>query len=67
MRGAALRLALTAGLVATLTALGCGYRLAGHGSFLPVHIKTIGIPPFDSIVPRSDLITEIKNWTLGFD
>jgi hypothetical protein len=24
----------------------CGYSLAGHGSFLPVYIKTIGIPTF---------------------
>ena len=25
---------------------GCGYSLAGRGSFLPRHIKTIGIPTF---------------------
>ena len=25
---------------------GCGYALAGHGSFLPEYIKQIGIPPF---------------------
>lgn len=25
---------------------GCGYTLAGRGSFLPAHIKTIGIPVF---------------------
>ncbi len=25
---------------------GCGYSLAGRGSFLPVYIKTIGIPTF---------------------
>jgi hypothetical protein len=25
---------------------GCGYTLAGHGSFLPAYIKTIGIPVF---------------------
>jgi hypothetical protein len=24
----------------------CGYSLAGHGSFLPAYIKTIGIPTF---------------------
>jgi len=24
----------------------CGYALAGHGSFLPVYIKTIGVPIF---------------------
>lgn len=26
--------------------LGCGYSLAGRGSFLPAYIKTIGIPAF---------------------
>jgi hypothetical protein len=25
---------------------GCGYALAGRGSFLPEHIKTIGVPTF---------------------
>jgi hypothetical protein len=25
---------------------GCGYALAGHGSFLPPYVKTIGIPLF---------------------
>lgn len=25
---------------------GCGYALAGHGAYLPPHIKTIGIPAF---------------------
>lgn len=25
---------------------GCGYALAGRGSFLPVYIKTIGVPTF---------------------
>ena len=24
----------------------CGYSLAGHGSFLPAYIKTIGVPTF---------------------
>ncbi|HEX7087404.1 MAG TPA: LptE family protein [Vicinamibacterales bacterium] len=27
-------------------AAGCGYSLAGRGSFLPAHIRVIGIPPF---------------------
>src|SRR6476659_4311966 len=25
---------------------GCGYSLAGRGSFLPAYIKTIGVPTF---------------------
>lgn len=33
-------------LVATLSGTGCGYALAGRGSFLPADIKTIGIPTF---------------------
>jgi hypothetical protein len=26
--------------------MGCGYALVGHGSFLPDHIQTIGVPAF---------------------
>ena len=29
-----------------LTSQGCGYALAGHGSFLPSYIRQIGIPAF---------------------
>jgi hypothetical protein len=29
-----------------LASNGCGYALAGHGSFLPSYIRRIGIPPF---------------------
>jgi hypothetical protein len=36
--------ALIAGTIVTLP--GCGYALAGRGSFLPAYIKTIGIPTF---------------------
>ena len=38
------RLALV--LLCMLTLSGCGYSLAGRGSFLPDYIKTIGIPTF---------------------
>jgi len=31
---------------AALGAAGCGYALAGRGSFLPSYITTIGIPTF---------------------
>jgi hypothetical protein len=27
---------------------GCGYALAGRGSFLPAYIRTVGIPPFQN-------------------
>ena len=43
--GRAGRLVTIALLVGALTA-GCGYSLAGRGSFLPEYIETIGIPLF---------------------
>lgn len=30
------------------SAAGCGYALAGRGSFLPVNIATVGIPPIEN-------------------
>lgn len=33
-------------LAVLLTLPGCGYSLAGRGSFLPAYIQTIGIPTF---------------------
>ena len=30
---------------------GCGYALAGRGSFLPAYIQTIGVPQFVNITP----------------
>jgi len=41
---------VSAALLCTVTVVlglgGCGYSLAGRGSFLPEHIRTIGIPTF---------------------
>ena len=34
------------GVLCVLCSNGCGYALAGRGSFLPEYIKTIGIPAF---------------------
>lgn len=31
-----------------LSSSGCGYALAGRGSFLPQYIRTIGIPPVEN-------------------
>jgi hypothetical protein len=45
LRGGALALASLL-VLATLTGSGCGYALAGRGSFLPAYIRTIGIPTF---------------------
>lgn len=33
-------------LLLALSSGGCGYTLAGHGTFLPAYIKRIGIPTF---------------------
>lgn len=33
----------------------CSYQLAGRGTFLPKHIKKIGIPMFDNLTARADL------------
>ena len=33
-------------IVLSLTVAGCGYALAGRGSFLPANIQTIGVPTF---------------------
>jgi hypothetical protein len=35
-----------AGIACALLSSGCGYALAGRGSFLPATIRTIGIPTF---------------------
>jgi hypothetical protein len=36
-------------------AAGCGYTLAGRGSFLPAYIKVIGIPEFVNNTPFFDV------------
>jgi len=38
-------------LFLAMTLSGCGYTLAGRGSFLPDHIKTIGVPEFVNNTP----------------
>ena len=35
-------------LVLAMTSSGCGYALAGRGSFLPDYIRVIGIPPIEN-------------------
>ena len=34
-----------------MTSPGCGYALAGRGSFLPAYINVIGIPQFTNVTP----------------
>ena len=38
-----------------VTSNACGYALAGHGSFLPAYIRTIGIPTFTNTTSYFDL------------
>ena len=38
-------------MLAATAASGCGYSLAGRGSFLPAYIKTIGVPLFTNNTP----------------
>lgn len=42
-------------LMALCATYGCGYSLAGRGSFLPPHIKTIGVPLFTNLTPVIDV------------
>ena len=42
-----------------LAAGGCGYSLAGRGSFLPEHIKTIGVPTFANRTTVFNLETQL--------
>jgi hypothetical protein len=39
--------------LSALACAGCGYSLAGRGSFLPSYIRTIGIPLFTNVTPYS--------------
>jgi outer membrane lipopolysaccharide assembly protein LptE/RlpB len=50
------RTARALGWVLTLFVLAsCGYSLVGKGSFLPPHIKTMGVPPFKNRTGRPEL------------
>ena len=44
---------------AAFGAAGCGYALAGRGSFLPSYITTIGIPTFVNRTPVFNLETQL--------
>jgi hypothetical protein len=46
-------------IAATATFPGCGYTLAGRGSFLPDYIKTIGVPTFTNRTTVFNLETQI--------
>jgi hypothetical protein len=46
-------------LVAALWSGGCGYALAGRGSFLPDYIRTIGVPTFANRTSIFNLETQL--------
>lgn len=52
-RRALLRVAPLAGV--SLALAGCGYSLAGRGSFLPDYMRVIGVPMFGNRTPYSPL------------
>lgn len=46
---------LAVGLAALAGTSGCGYRLAGTGTFLPKSIKTIAVAPFENRTGRPEI------------
>jgi hypothetical protein len=42
------RIAIGGVVLAAVAAAGCGYALAGRGSFLPDYVQTVGIPPLEN-------------------
>ena len=42
-------------LTALFATASCGYSLAGRGSFLPPHIRVIGVPQFTNLTPVFDV------------
>jgi hypothetical protein len=52
-------------LVCTSVSSGCGYSLAGRGSFLPAYIRTIGVPLFVNQTPIYDIERRITERVRG--
>jgi hypothetical protein len=42
-------------IAAAVSAVGCGYSLAGKGDFLPDHIQVIAIPEFLNLTPQPEI------------
>lgn len=49
---------LVVGVLALATQAGCGYSLAGRGSFLPDYIRTIAVPQFTNATALFDFDVE---------
>ena len=57
-----MRKLLALGLLAVaVPTLGCGYALAGRGSYLPGHIKVVGIPPLENRTAVTRLDTALTD------
>jgi len=63
------RVLLVLVLAAALGSAGCGYALAGRGSFLPTDIRVVGIPPLVNRTTYFDVETiltqKIRNEFIG--
>lgn len=60
-RRACLILVAVALIVPAGFAPGCGYHLQGRGSFLPLRIKSIGIPAFQSAIAKREVVEKITD------
>ncbi|MDP6579594.1 MAG: LPS assembly lipoprotein LptE [Vicinamibacterales bacterium] len=60
---------LMCAFVAALVCSGCGYTLAGQGSFLPDYIQTIGVPMFENTTTvfevEQNLTQEVRTAFIG--
>ena len=56
---------LSLGVLCVLSVPGCGYSLAGRGSFLPAYIRTIGIPTFTNRTTVFNLETTLTQKVRG--
>jgi outer membrane lipopolysaccharide assembly protein LptE/RlpB len=52
-------------VLAVLVQSGCGYSLAGRGSFLPEYIKRIGVPLFTNQTPVFELDRQLTERVRG--
>ena len=64
LKGISLRVLRVRCVLGVLTA-GCGYSLAGRGSFLPSNIRTIGVPTFANRTTVFNLETQLTEKVRG--
>jgi hypothetical protein len=61
MTGVVRRWSAAAAVACALLQAGCGYTLAGRGSFLPAYIKVIGVPNFTNSTPVTQVEQRISD------